>query len=425
MKQAFLWQIGVADGDYREFALAGRHTEYLRLFPDDVQFRVGQSDPGRNWSYIHPGPADVWAGSRQHPFRILFPLNEVPEGVCRFTLHLVNTHYSVPPLLEVRINDHYSCRFRLPAGGNDASLTDPNAGRKHTLSFLFSRSHLQAGENVITLTVLEGSWLLYDALTLEAGLALPERPMLTDLSAETTMLFRRVNGDLKQAVRVRLNNTGLEGEVEAGVEGIGDSTQRITLRPGENAFHLLIPPPEQPRKLRLFLRAVDKEWAIEFEGRPGRRWKLFVAPSSHTDIGYTDWQERVFQRHNENTLLACRICDENPHFKWNLEVAYQAFLFRQKHPLVFRQKLVPRIREGRIGLQGLYLNMLTGLCSGEEMVRVVTRAQALARSCGLGAVQAANLTDVPTSIGTLPMFLAQAGVRYFAEAVNLYHAPVF
>lgn len=215
MRQMFLWQIGVADGGYREFALAGRHTEYLRLFPDDVQFRVGQSDPGRNWSYIHPGPADAWAGSRQHPFRILFPLNEVPEGVCRFTLHLVNTHHSVPPLLEVRINDHYSCRFRLPAGGNDASLTDPNAGRKHTLSFLFSRSHLQAGENVITLTVLEGSWLLYDALALEAGLALPETPILTDLSAETTMLFRRVNGDLKQAVRVRLNNTGLEGEVEA------------------------------------------------------------------------------------------------------------------------------------------------------------------------------------------------------------------
>ncbi|GBC95981.1 hypothetical protein HRbin16_01781 [bacterium HR16] len=425
MKQTFLWQIGVADGDYREFALSGRHTEYLRLFPDDVQFRVGQSDPGRNWSYIHPGPADIWAGSRQHPFRILFPLNEVPEGVCRFTLHLVNTHYSVPPLLEVRINDRYSCRFRLPAGGNDASLTDPKAGRRYTLSFLFSRNHLQVGENVITLTVLEGSWLLYDALALEAGLTLPELPNVTDLTAETTMLFRRVSGDLKQAVRVRLNNTGLEGEVEAGVEGIGNSTQRITLKPGENAFYLLIPPLERPQKLRLFLRTAGKEWNTEFEGRPERQWKVFVAPSSHTDIGYTDWQERVFQRHNENTLLACRVCDENPHFKWNLEVAYQAFLFRQKYPLVFRQKLAPRIREGRIGLQGLYLNMLTGLCSGEEMVRVVTRAQTLARSCGLGAVQAANLTDVPTSVGTLPMFLAQAGVRYFAEAVNLYHAPVF
>lgn len=425
MKQVILWQIGEANGDYREFALVGRHHEYLRLFPNDVQFRVGQSTPGREWSYIHPGPADAWAGSRQHPFRVLFHIEQVPAGVCRLTLHLVNTHYSAQPLLEVRINDRYSYRFRLPAGGSDASLTDPNAGRKHTLSFLFSREHLQPGENSVTLTVIEGSWLLYDALLLEGGLALPETPNIADLSAETTMLFRRVNGSLKQAVRVRLNNTGVGGEVEAGIAGIGESDQRVVLQPGENTFMLLIPPLEQPRTLRLFVRAAGEEWNTEFEGHPERRWKVFVAPSSHTDIGYTDWQERVFQRHNENTLLACRVCDEHPHFKWNLEVAYQAFLFRQKHPLVFRQKLVPRIRERRIGLHGLYLNMLTGLCSGEEMVQVVSRAQALARSYGLGAVQSANLTDVPTAVGTLPMFLAQAGVRYFAEAVNLYHAPVF
>jgi hypothetical protein len=425
MESVVLWQIGEADGNYGELALAGRHYEYPRLFPGDVQFRVGQSDPGRDWSYVHPGPADAWAGFRQHPFRILFRLEQVPAGVCRMTLHLVNTHYSALPVLEVRINDRYSCRFRLPAGGGDASLTDPNSGRKRMLSFLFSREHLQAGENTVTLTVVEGSWLLYDALALEAGLALPESPNVNDLAAETTMLFRRVNGSLKQVVRVRLNNAGLEGEVETGIQEFGDCTQRVVLKPGENTFILLIPPLEQPRRLRLFVRAAAGEWKTEFEGRPERRWKVFIAPSSHTDIGYTDWQERVFLRHNENTMLACRACEENPRFKWNLEVAYQAFLFRQKHPLLFRQKLVPRIREGRIGLQGLYLNMLTGLCSGEEMVQVLSRAQSLARSYGLGAVRSANLTDVPTAVGTLPMLLTQAGLRYFAEAVNLYHAPVF
>ncbi len=420
-----LWRLGEPDGDYREFALAGRYGEYLRAFPGDVRFRAGQSEPGKDWCYIHPGPADAWAGSRTHPFRILFDVNEVPQGVCRLTVRLVNTHYAAPPLLEVSINDGYSCRFRLPAGGNDASLTDPKAGRPHTLSFLFSMSHLRAAENVVTLTVVEGSWLLYDALLLEGGLPLPELPDVHNLSAETTMLFRRIDGRLKQAVRVRLNNVGLEGEAEAGIAGVADSVQRVVVKPGENVFHLFLPPLEQPRKLRLWIRAADREWNTEMDGRPERRWKVFVAPSSHTDIGYTDWQERVFQRHNENTLLACRTCDEHPHFKWNLEVAFQAFLFRQKHPTMFWRQLVPRIREGRIGLQGLYLNMLTGLCSGEEMVRVVARAQTLARSCGLGPVVSANLSDVPTAVGTLPMFLAQAGVRYFAEAVNQYHAPVF
>ncbi len=420
-----LWKLGEPDGDYGEFALARRHTDYLRRFPGDVEYRIGKSDPRRDWSYIHPGPADAWAGSREHPFRILFQLDEVPRGVCRFTIQLVNTHYAAAPLLEVKVNERYSCRFRLPAGAGDVALTDPRAGRTHSLSFLFSSGHLQTGENVITLTVQEGSWMLYDALMLEGGLPLPECPDVQNLSAETTPLFRQIDGRLKQAVRVRLNNAGLEGDVEASVEGLADSTQRVTLKPGENSFTLFVPPLEQPQKMRLLVRSADRQWHADFEGRPERRWKIFVTPSSHTDIGYTDWQERVFQRHNENTLLACRMCEENRQFKWNLEVAYQAVLFRQKHPLHFWRRLVPCIREGRISLQGLYLNMLTGLCSGEEMVRVVGRAQELAQSCGLGAVRSANLTDVPTAVGTLPMFLRLAGIRYFAEAVNQYHAPLF
>lgn len=425
LQGVLLWKLGEPDGDYREFALAGRYGEYLRFFPKDVQFRVGQSKPGEHWCYIHPGPVDAWAGSRRHPFRILFHLDEVPQGVCRLTLRLVNTHYAVPPMLEVRVNEGYSCWFRLPTGGGDTSLTNPRAGRPHTLSFLFSRNHLRAGENSVILTVVEGSWLLYDAISLEGGLPLLETPDLQNLSAETTMLFRRIADELKQAVRIRLNNVGIEGEAEAGIDGFADSARRVTLKPGENTFYLFLPPLQQLQKLRLWVRTTNREWTTEIEGRPERRWKVFVAPSSHTDIGYTDWQERVFQRHNENTLRACDACDENPHFKWNLEVAFQAFLFRQNHPTLFWRKLVPRVRERRIGLQGLYLNMLTGLCSGEEIARVVSRAQVLARSCRLGPVTSANLTDVPTAVGTLPMFLAQAGVRYFAEAVNQYRAPVF
>lgn len=425
MQGVVLWRLGEPDGDYREFALAGRYGDYLRSFPNDVQFRVGRDEPGKQWCYIHPGPVDAWAGSRRHLFRILFRLDEVPQGVCRLTLHLVNTHYAVPPVLEVRLNEGYSCQFRLPAGGNDASLTNPKAGRPHTLSFLFSQNHLRPGENAVTLTITEGSWLLYDALSLEGGLPLPEAPDVQNLSAETTMFFLRIAGALKQAVRVRVNNAGVEGEAEIGMDGMADTVQTVMLKPGENAFYLFLPPLKQVQRLRLRLRAADREWSTDFEGRPERQWKVFVAPSSHTDIGYTDWQERVFRRHKENTLQACRTCDENPHFKWNLEVAFQAFLFRKEHPALFWRQLVVHIREKRIGLQGLYLNMLTGLCSGEEMVRVVSRAQTLARSYSLGSVVSANLSDVPTAVGTLPMFLSLAGVRYFAEAVNPYHAPVF
>lgn len=166
----------------------------------------------------------------------------MPQGVCRLTLRLVNTHYAVPPALEVRINEGYSCWFRLPAGGGDTSLTDPKAGRLHTLSFLLSRNHFRVGENSVILIVAEGSWLLYDAISLEGGLPLPETPDVQNLSAETTMLFRRIAGELKQAVRIWLNNVGIEGEAEAGIDGFADSVQKVTLKPGENTLYLFLPP---------------------------------------------------------------------------------------------------------------------------------------------------------------------------------------
>ncbi|MHC4745251.1 MAG: polysaccharide lyase family protein, partial [Planctomycetota bacterium] len=67
-----LWQIGKADNNTAEFALGpDRSNQYSASFPHDVLFVAGQSDPKEDWPYIHPGPADVWAGSKSHTFTIL------------------------------------------------------------------------------------------------------------------------------------------------------------------------------------------------------------------------------------------------------------------------------------------------------------------------------------------------------------------
>ena len=68
--------------------------------------------------------------------------------------------------------------------------------------------------------------------------------------------------------------------------------------------------------------------------------------------------------------------------------------------------------------------MLTGLCSGEEMMWLLRPAQQYGRSLGV-PVEMASLNDVPTSVGTLPMFFRAAGVKYFAEAINEDRGPVF
>ncbi len=54
-----LWQIGKANNDTDEFLLAP--SGYAK-FTRDGFFVVGQSNPKREWPYVHPGPRDGWAG---------------------------------------------------------------------------------------------------------------------------------------------------------------------------------------------------------------------------------------------------------------------------------------------------------------------------------------------------------------------------
>ena len=71
-----LWQIGEADNDTREFALAPK--EFSRIEKGGF-FVVGQSDPKRDWPYAHPGPVDSWAPARAHTFAIYCGLKEKPR----------------------------------------------------------------------------------------------------------------------------------------------------------------------------------------------------------------------------------------------------------------------------------------------------------------------------------------------------------
>jgi hypothetical protein len=409
-----VWRIGRPDGDFHEFAVAGRYPEYAGRFPRDVAFTVGRSDAGRDWPFIHPGPHDPWAGGKPHPFRIAFELAHAPIGSARLSIDMVDTQPLGGPALEVDVNGRARYRLQLPKGGSDHSLGDASKGRPHKLSIPIAASLLRAGSNTIALTIVYGSWLTYDCISLETGVGLPDGPLIEGLAAVATPLFRRAGGRLRQVVRVSARNSGAAGD--ARVRVAGGHWRKTRISPGENTVDLLVEPFQRPMPTLVTVRSGGCDSAARFTAQPERRWKVFVGPSTHTDIGYTDFQERVYARHNENTDAALRASAAMPGFRWNLEVGYQAELYRDRGEAAHRS-LLRAIREGRIGLGALYLNMLTGLCSGEELARAVTFVQELAQEAG-GAALAANLTDVPTAVGTLPMLLTQSGVRYFADGAN-------
>ena len=418
-----VWRIGKSDRNYREFAIAGNYAAFPTRFPNDVRYRIGTDDPAQAWPFIQPGPDDAWAGGRAHTFTIEFSLAAAPKGAFRLVIELLNAHYASPPVVQIDINGRLTLRMRTPAGATDASLSDPAVNHPCTLALPFSAADLQAGDNRITLTTVSGSWMLYDAVRLESGADIPTAPLISGLGASSTCLFKREGSTLKQAMHLELNNTGTEGPARVLITGGLSQTCDVKLAPGLNAIDVLVPIVERPTKARVAVEAGGKTETAEVEMRPERRWRVFVAPSAHTDIGYTDLQERTFQRHVANNLAALQAASADPRFKWNLEVAGQAELFRERQPAEWGS-LVRLARTGQIGVQGSYLNMLTGLCTGEELIRVVGIGQDIADRERFGIVAAA-ITDVPTVVGTYPMVLAGSGVRYFAEGINQDRGPVF
>jgi hypothetical protein len=415
-----VFQIGVADGDYHEFALAGNYQAYAQTFPHDADFVIGQSDPKRDWPWIHPGPSDSWAGGGAHTFKIRFELPEVVAGYYRLVLDFVDTHGAEPPGLTIGINGT-SLKFKLPPGHGDESLSNPKVGKNYSLQQVFPAALLHAGTNIITLSNDQGSWALYDDVRLESGAAAPAEPVR--LHAEALPWLKRSDTGLQRLVKVSVENLASQRE-QASIgwkAGAKSGEQKLELQFGHNEVSFPLPDVEQKTTIELALKAGGKEIKATVVLQPTRKWRVFIVPTVHTDIGYTDLQERVMARHAENSLQALAMADQHSSFNWDFETYWQLDCFLRAHPEK-TEETFRRLREGRMGLSAFFGNMLTGLCSHEALNRATLPARDLANRGGFDFTSVI-LDDVPSAVGSLPTVLANAGIKYFIEGVNGERAP--
>ncbi|MFI1092552.1 glycoside hydrolase domain-containing protein [Streptomyces sp. NPDC020917] len=160
--------VGAIDLATTGFALSpNRYTSYPSTFPDDVDVTVGSSDPATAWSYIHPGPADTWGGSRPHTFTLRFDLPQAPTSDLALTAWLIDTQQANPPALALSLNGQTATTVQLPAGGGGGYHWGDGKSAAivpTTVDFALPAGQLRTGQNVITLTTQTGSWLAYDAI---------------------------------------------------------------------------------------------------------------------------------------------------------------------------------------------------------------------------------------------------------------------
>ncbi|MEV0081423.1 polysaccharide lyase family protein [Saccharopolyspora sp. NPDC050642] len=162
--------VGDFDGKGLEFALSpDGYSRYPATFPNGVDFRLGTGDPRKAWSYLQPGPADSWAGRRDHRFRLRFDLAAAPTTGVDLALWLIDSHATIPGSAVLGINGTTVDRLAFAGGATKGSTLGDStaAGSPLKPSYLerpLPAELFRAGENVLELHKDEGSWIAYDAI---------------------------------------------------------------------------------------------------------------------------------------------------------------------------------------------------------------------------------------------------------------------
>ncbi len=422
-KAAVLWQIGAPDDRNAEFALA---PQGYQRFKDDGFFVVGRSDPKTDWPYVHPGPADGWAGSRSHVFTVTFALKAAPtSGTCRLVVDFLDTQVSSPPHLRAEINGR---RFEtaLPQGAGDASIYgDPSKGREHVWPLEFPADLLRGGGNEIALTTLNGSWALYDSLRLEVPKAVelvPEPTGTRLVRVDVPPLWRREGGQAVQPLTLTLRHVG--DDTDAVVRLADRDVATVRLKSGLHRLEVAAAAEERTRVLPLTLLAGGTVvQSTNLTLAPPKIREVWVLPHSHVDVGYTHLQDQIVRIQIENLEKAMRLAEAsagNPpglRFKWNPEAIWSLDHFLRQATPERREAFIASVRRGEVGVDALYGNMLTGLCRPEELAQSLAFGPKLAALTGV-PVESAAICDVPGWTWGIVPTMAQAGVKYFAIGPN-------
>jgi len=236
--------------------------------------------------------------------------------------------------------------------------------------------------------------------------------------------FLREGGGLKQMIRILLENGEAETAGELAVK-IGAFELRLPLDripPGKSERVFYIPEITEPVAAKISLKTGSSLLAAEKTFRPQRKWMIYLFHHSHTDIGYTELQTRIYKKHAEyldEVIKYCRETDDYPddaRFRWNAETAWSIDNFIRRRPESKVRDLIGLIKEGRVEVGAWYLQ-LSDTFAHEELIRAVYFARELNRKYGVKITSAMN-NDVTGFSWASPQILSRSGVRYFATGIN-------
>lgn len=175
---------------------------------------------------------------------------------------------------------------------------------------------------------------------------------LNTVSKEGGKLFNTLRFDI-----IHLGNP-----VEVAIN-VGTQQKQFPLKPGLNEIDFLIPKVDAPKTVPIKITRQGKvleERNVDIN--PVREWTVHLVQHSHTDIGYTRQQSEILAEHLRYIDDALDFCDqtddypENAQFRWTCEAAWTVREYLNSRPPQQIERLLQRIKEGRIEVTGMFFN---------------------------------------------------------------------
>ena len=216
-------------------------------------------------------------------------------------------------------------------------------------------------------------------------------------------------------------------EAKARIYSNGKLIETTTLKFGYNTINLGLPPVSKPSEIELKVVAGDFSVKNKVTLDPVRKWDINLIQHSHTDIGYTRSQTDILAEHLRYIDYALDYCDatdnypENAKFRWTCEASWPVDEYLKCRPASQIERLIKRIKEGRIEVTGMYFNF--DELPDEKILAASLAAAGRIKEKGIPVTLA--MQDDVNGIGwCLNDYFNQMGVRYLNMGTHGHRALI-
>ena len=185
--------------------------------------------------------------------------------------------------------------------------------------------------------------------------SLEEKITTTQLNTVT-----RKEGQLFHSIRFNIIHLNTPAKVAITINEV---QQTFELNTGLNEIDFLVPIISETTLFNARVEIEEKPsqyFNIKLE--PVKEWTIYLVQHAHTDIGYTRPQSEILAEHLRYIDYALDYCDQtdsypdNAKFRWTCEAAWTIREYLKCRPQVQIDRLVKRIKEGRIEVTAMFFN---------------------------------------------------------------------